>query len=700
MDSCTGRKGNWDYCHGGEGRCGAVIGFRRTGCCLILIVGIAVLCQLSSPTLANVGAPAGGQADPRDTVWVPDDYATIQAGMDACPRGGTVMVRPGVYQENLSFNGRPLSLIALEGPDSTVIEALDSSQSVIWFAADDEYVSRIEGFTITGGSFGIRCHGEHLQPYRLYIVDNVVEGNDCGMGLHAISAWVQGNTVCHNYGSGGIATIAEPMIVQNVISGNLGDEGGGITVWLEDTRPIIGGSPGMGNVITDNVGTLHPRAHDLYRQFPGELINAKYNTWTVYPPTEYVCYPLAEFDTDSGDGAPRIEQDVYVSPLGDNSNSGLNAANPLRNIHHALARLVQPTPPDIRTIFLAPGTYSLGSNLELLPILMISNVIIAGNAMDSVVVDAFNCWGGFVLEHVENVTFANLTIQNSYAQAIRSEEGQHLQFRNLNLHHNDNGLTLIGDSCVTITNCIFAWNQSGVSGAGMLLDGSYAELINSTFYRNLSGEYGGGIACFFSGELWVENCILWGNQDVLGCPDIYGSAIPVITVTYTDIEQGWTSIGNISLNPEFVDTSETHPDFHLSPGSPCIDAGNPDPTYNDPDGTRNDMGAYGGPWAAGWVGVERLDRPISLPNDLRIIALYPNPANPSAKLVYQVPQPGWVSVAIYNILGQRLKSVLHAVHLPGRYSLSLDGSGLASGIYFCRVETSAATVSRKIVILR
>lgn len=36
-------------------------------------------------------------------------------------------------------------------------------------------------------------------------------------------------------------------------------------------------------------------------------------------------------------------------------------------------------------------------------------------------------------------------------------------------------------------------------------------------------------------------------------------------------------------------------DFHLQPGSPCIDAGNPDPQYNDPDGSRNDMGAYGGP---------------------------------------------------------------------------------------------------------
>ena len=39
-------------------------------------------------------------------------------------------------------------------------------------------------------------------------------------------------------------------------------------------------------------------------------------------------------------------------------------------------------------------------------------------------------------------------------------------------------------------------------------------------------------------------------------------------------------------------------DYHLLPSSPCIDTGNPDPVYNDHDGTRNDMGIYGGPYAS------------------------------------------------------------------------------------------------------
>jgi hypothetical protein len=49
----------------------------------------------------------------------------------------------------------------------------------------------------------------------------------------------------------------------------------------------------------------------------------------------------------------------------------------------------------------------------------------------------------------------------------------------------------------------------------------------------------------------------------------------------------------IGLDPLFVDPSTS--DYHLQAGSPAIDAGDPSPAYADPDGTRNDMGAHGGP---------------------------------------------------------------------------------------------------------
>lgn len=81
---------------------------------------------------------------------------------------------------------------------------------------------------------------------------------------------------------------------------------------------------------------------------------------------------------------------------------------------------------------------------------------------------------------------------------------------------------------------------------------------------------------------WI-NCIL---------PSIYSTGGDQ-WVEYSNLSGYFSGEGNINENPLFVDPENG--DFHLQIGSPCIDTGSPSPQYNDPDGSRNDMGAYGGP---------------------------------------------------------------------------------------------------------
>ncbi len=81
------------------------------------------------------------------------------------------------------------------------------------------------------------------------------------------------------------------------------------------------------------------------------------------------------------------------------------------------------------------------------------------------------------------------------------------------------------------------------------------------------------------------NSILWNNSQ----QQIHLN-LSSITVTYSNIQGGYTGTSNIDADPLFVDPANG--DYHLTENSPCIDTGDPDPQYNDLDGTFADIGAY------------------------------------------------------------------------------------------------------------
>ncbi|MDP6999859.1 MAG: right-handed parallel beta-helix repeat-containing protein, partial [Candidatus Poribacteria bacterium] len=67
---------------------------------------------------------------------------------------------------------------------------------------------------------------------------------------------------------------------------------------------------------------------------------------------------------------------------------------------------------------------------------------------------------------------------------------------------------------------------------------------------------------------------------------------------YSNIQGIEDGTGNVDVDPKFVDDESG--DYRLGSGSPCIDAGSPGPPHKDADGSRNDMGIYGGPHGGKW----------------------------------------------------------------------------------------------------
>ena len=117
-------------------------------------------------------------------------------------------------------------------------------------------------------------------------------------------------------------------------------------------------------------------------------------------------------------------------------------------------------------------------------------------------------------------------------------------------------------------NCIFGGNRAdGGDGGGLAIDGE-GVVADCTISGNLADSSGGGLL-LDSSNATVVNCIVWDNEAASGDQIAVVGGSPVIS--YCDVEGGWPGQGNIDADPLFVDPDNA--DYHLSVGSPCIDAG-------------------------------------------------------------------------------------------------------------------------------
>jgi hypothetical protein len=79
---------------------------------------------------------------------------------------------------------------------------------------------------------------------------------------------------------------------------------------------------------------------------------------------------------------------------------------------------------------------------------------------------------------------------------------------------------------------------------------------------------------------------------------------------------------------------------------------------------------------------------------------HPNPFNPATTIDYYLPKESHVKIAVYNALGQKVDVLVDASQPRGHHSITWDASGLASGIYFYRIETESYTASRRMHLLK
>jgi hypothetical protein len=155
----------------------------------------------------------------------------------------------------------------------------------------------------------------------------------------------------------------------------------------------------------------------------------------------------------------------------------------------------------------------------------------------------------------------------------------------------------IEDSRCLVANNVVANNLATNFGGGILSILSSNRFLNNTVYGNQAWNFGGGIVLASPVLDEAQNNIVAGNVNTTG-----DSRIAFHSTDSTHYLVQYNFLATATPDPRFVDRIQ----FRLAPGSPCINAGNPAPEFNDPDGTRNDQGAFGGPLA---MSVSKGDRP-------------------------------------------------------------------------------------------
>lgn len=98
------------------------------------------------------------------------------------------------------------------------------------------------------------------------------------------------------------------------------------------------------------------------------------------------------------------------------------------------------------------------------------------------------------------------------------------------------------------------------------------------------------------------------------------------------------------------------------------------------------------------VGVEKVDGLI--PAEYELSQNYPNPFNPSTTIRYSIPEAGYVTVKVFNLLGQEVATLVNTQQATGAYEVNFDASQLSSGIYFYSIEVNNFTATKKMILMK
>lgn len=751
------------------------------------------------------------------------DYTSIQPAINVSVAGDTVLVEPGRYFENLAISdGITLASLYLttgihDYVHSTIIDGNQTGTCLlIEETLPDTF--NLTGFTVTNGNghvYGARGGGLTIHDSAIIIMNNIIENNfgefAGGIRVRNSSLFFSATTIRYNRGSyGGI-------YFKNCYSVEF-DPVNLCNIYLNNGSPCdilkhIGEIPFTIELFADTLTVLNPLDADGY------FICSTDNNNNI----------LDDINIHANHGKIEpVNSDLYVSPDGDDSNSGLNPDEPLQRICTAMSMIASDSLQH-NTIYLAEGLYSAEANDQHFPVGMRNWVNIEGQSMENTIIECgleistFKCRNsslrlGFSIKNLQfiqnslpdisgwgiiyigtgyenpddSLSLENILIQDCYTnnrfikfgrarsrEAYPYEPNTHL--KNINLLNNTAGNAIVlrgnvfAENIVIqgheqleegyllgavpiiysgnghfilcnslISDCInhridsnYAPAAIAIEDDDILQEGPLIDIFNCTIGNNHSDASSGSGIAIGGGPTVVNfyNTIIYGNTpyEVIAIDNssvindfidvnFYNTVIDAGEVLISSEVNLYYNIACNDVNPYWYNTGDLP--YFLQDDSYCIDtgtltqldsliaflpetdlAGNPR-IYNN----QIDMGCYEWNPDAG-------DDEFVIENEKWKMENYPNPFNPTTTITFsttaslhctttrQAEGTENTTLNIYNIKGQKIKTLVNEILPAGQHSVIWDGNdkrhnACASGIYFCRITAGSQMKTQKMLLLK
>ncbi len=90
----------------------------------------------------------------------------------------------------------------------------------------------------------------------------------------------------------------------------------------------------------------------------------------------------------------------------------------------------------------------------------------------------------------------------------------------------------------------------------------------------------------------------------------------------------------------------------------------------------------------------------NIPSRFALKQNYPNPFNPSTNIEYDLPQKSYVELNVYNILGEKIATLVNGVKEAGSHIVNFNPGNISSGLYIYQLRTNKVTISRKMIFMK